>query len=151
MSCEKQLNFTYFEKRYLCFTLASSANTVLTTAKMSAGQYLWRCFSSFVPNALFLYSLKTSENQKFFWCFQGYRKGALRTNGLIFSTKILLVLELFCMSKEVNSKREVISQYWTKNLHILLLFSVVPLHQEWNGLLSTWSECTSYLTICWKT
>ena len=35
----------------------------------------------FVSNALFLYLLNTSENRKVFWCFQGYRKGALETNG----------------------------------------------------------------------
>ena len=30
----------------------------------------------FVPNSLFLYSLKTSENRQVFWCFQGLEKGA---------------------------------------------------------------------------
>ena len=29
----------------------------------------------FVPNALFLYPLKTSENCKIFWYFQGVQKG----------------------------------------------------------------------------
>ena len=29
----------------------------------------------FVPNAPFLYPLKTSENFKIFWCFQGVEKG----------------------------------------------------------------------------
>ena len=29
----------------------------------------------FVPNALFLYPLKTSENRKVLWCFQGVQKG----------------------------------------------------------------------------
>ena len=28
-------------------------------------------FNPFIPNALFLYPLKTSENGKVFWCFQG--------------------------------------------------------------------------------
>ena len=31
----------------------------------------------FVPNALFLYPLKTSENRKVFWCFQGVEKGCI--------------------------------------------------------------------------
>ena len=35
----------------------------------------------FVPNALFPYPLKTTENLTVF-CFQGYRKGALGKNGL---------------------------------------------------------------------
>ena len=47
----------------------------------------------FVPNAPFLYPLKTSENRKFFWCFNrkvfcffsGVKKGVLGTNGLTVS------------------------------------------------------------------
>ena len=35
----------------------------------------------FVPNAPFLYRLKTSENRKVF-CFQGVEKGCIGTNGL---------------------------------------------------------------------
>ena len=31
----------------------------------------------FVPNAPFFYPLKTSENRKVFWCFQGGEKGCL--------------------------------------------------------------------------
>ena len=31
----------------------------------------------FVPNALFLYPLKTSENRKVFWCFWGVEKGCI--------------------------------------------------------------------------
>ena len=33
--------------------------------------------NSFVPNAPFLYSLKTSENRKAFWRFQGVEKGCI--------------------------------------------------------------------------
>ena len=36
----------------------------------------------FVPNALFLYTLKTLKNRKVFWCFQEVEKGYLGTNGL---------------------------------------------------------------------
>ena len=32
-------------------------------------------FNPFVPNASFLYPLKTSENPTVFWCFQGLEKG----------------------------------------------------------------------------
>ena len=32
-------------------------------------------FHPLVPNAPFLYPLKTSENRKVFWCFQGVEKG----------------------------------------------------------------------------
>ena len=31
-------------------------------------------FNPFFPNAPFLYPLKTLENRKFFWCFQGVEK-----------------------------------------------------------------------------
>ena len=34
-------------------------------------------FDSFVTNAPFLYPLKTSENHKVFWCFQGLEKGCI--------------------------------------------------------------------------
>ena len=34
-------------------------------------------FNPFVPNAHFLYFLKTSENRKDFWCFQGVEKGCI--------------------------------------------------------------------------
>ena len=33
--------------------------------------------NSFVPNAPFMYPLKTSENHKVFWCFQGVEKGCI--------------------------------------------------------------------------
>ena len=36
----------------------------------------------FIPNALFLYPLKTSENLKIFLCFLGVEKGAFGTNEL---------------------------------------------------------------------
>ena len=35
-------------------------------------------FNPFVPNAPFLYPLKSSENRKVFWCFQGVEKGCIR-------------------------------------------------------------------------
>ena len=34
-------------------------------------------FNLFVPNAPFLYHLKTSENRKVFWCFQGVPTGGI--------------------------------------------------------------------------
>ena len=39
-------------------------------------------FNPFVPNAPFLYPLRTLKNLKVFCCFQGVEKGALGTNGL---------------------------------------------------------------------
>ena len=37
----------------------------------------------FIPNAPFLYPLKTSDNRKVYWYFPGVGKGVLGTNGLI--------------------------------------------------------------------
>ena len=37
----------------------------------------------FVPNTPFLYSLKTSENRKVFWCFQEVEKGSTGNMWLI--------------------------------------------------------------------
>ena len=34
-------------------------------------------FNPFVPNAFFLYPLKSSENLAVFWCFQGVEKGCI--------------------------------------------------------------------------
>ena len=34
-------------------------------------------FNPFVPNAPFLYPLKTTENRKVFWYFQGVEKGCI--------------------------------------------------------------------------
>ena len=40
-------------------------------------------FNPFFPNATFLYSLKTSENLKVFWCFQGVEKECIGNKELI--------------------------------------------------------------------
>ena len=39
--------------------------------------FIYNKFNSFVPNAPFLYHLKTSENLVLFWCFQGVEKGCV--------------------------------------------------------------------------
>ena len=45
--------------------------------KLSTSNFVTTCLdiNRFVPNVPFLYSLKTSENYKVFWCFQGVEKG----------------------------------------------------------------------------
>ena len=40
--------------------------------------FICRHLNPFVPNVLFLYALKTSENHKVFWCFQEAEKGCIR-------------------------------------------------------------------------
>ena len=39
--------------------------------------HLILCLNPFIPNALFLYPLKTSENLTVCWCFQGVEKGCI--------------------------------------------------------------------------
>ena len=43
---------------------------------------MWFMISPFVPNASFLYPLKTSENLKIFWFFQVVEKGSIVKNFL---------------------------------------------------------------------
>ena len=50
--------------------------TNYTNAKIKAFLFVSH-FNSFVPNALFLFPLKTPENRKVFWCFQGIEKGCI--------------------------------------------------------------------------
>ena len=45
----------------------------------------------FVPNALFFYPLKTSENLTVFWCFQGVEKGCIG-NEWVEDAKIMPVI-----------------------------------------------------------
>ena len=42
--------------------------------------------SPFIPNALFLYPLKTSENCEVFWYFQGVEKGSIRSKSILASS-----------------------------------------------------------------
>ena len=45
------------------------------TSWMSSERLMY--FNPFVSNASFLYPLKTSENSKVFWCFQGVERGCI--------------------------------------------------------------------------
>ena len=47
------------------------------TASLYNAIVLHLLINSFVPNPPFLYPLKTSENRKVFWCFQGVEKGCI--------------------------------------------------------------------------
>ena len=52
-----------------------------TTASTKKGNKSDLYINPFVPNAPLLHPLKTSENRKVFWCFQGVEKGCIE-NGL---------------------------------------------------------------------
>ena len=53
---------------YICFSLK---HILIAETKSNH-------FNTFVPNAPFLYHLKTSEKHKVFCCFQGVEKGCIR-------------------------------------------------------------------------
>ena len=48
-----------------------------TTASTKKGKKSDLYINPFVPNAPLLHPLKTSENRKVFWCFQGVEKGCI--------------------------------------------------------------------------
>ena len=49
----------------------------LKTSENRDGSNVLKCVNPFVPNAPFLYLLRTSENVTVFWCFQGVEKGCI--------------------------------------------------------------------------
>ena len=64
--------------------------------KFTGKQHLCQSlFNPFVPNTIFLYTLKTSGNLTGFWCFQGLEKGCIgnewadKVTGLVTSTSLL--------------------------------------------------------------
>ena len=73
----------------------------------------------FVPNAPFLYLLKTSENRKFFWYFQGLEKGCIGNewvNGDL--SRLFSSYSASYFSKKNDSK--LIFRSFFRNFHIFL-------------------------------
>ena len=72
-----------------------------SVVKLSLQSMFWITFNPFVPNALFLYHLKTSENFMVFWCFQGVEKGYIGNNcfkwGYPFSLLAVLYKSVFLL------------------------------------------------------
>ena len=71
-----------FDRAYLNRILWVLDNIVLLFCLFRFTSNCLKCtkdynFHPFVPNAPFPYPLKTSENTKVFWCFQGVRKGCI--------------------------------------------------------------------------
>ena len=80
-------------------------------------------FSPFVPNAPFLYPLKTSENLAVFWCFQGVEKGCIGNEWV--------KRKLMYKSKQVSIKISKISKFsFTFKLNEK---KKVPLKMIWSG------------------
>ena len=65
----------------------------------------------FVPNALFFYPLKTSENRRVFGCFQGVEKGCLGNEWVnsVFSICNVSILDPFSKIF-LNSKNNSLAQ-----------------------------------------
>ena len=64
--------------------------------------YFFRTFNPFLPNAPFLYPLKTRENRKIFWCFPGVEKGCIRNkwvkNASVNKSTLFLLIYWLCQS-----------------------------------------------------
>ena len=63
-------HWTYISYIFLLFLL-------LTWSKQMFAVFKRKVLNPFVPNAPFLYSLKTSEKRKVFWCFEKVEKGCI--------------------------------------------------------------------------
>ena len=63
-------------KHLRCSFFANKVNDYEPPAIFAENSIL-EIFNPFVPNASFLYPLKTSENRNVFWCFQGVEKGCI--------------------------------------------------------------------------
>ena len=61
-------------------------------------------FNLFVPNAPFLYLLKTSENRMVFWCFQELEKGSIGNNWV--NGHKSFCIPIFCHNKLISDFRE---------------------------------------------
>ena len=78
-----------------CFNDTSLGDPWPYSTKSNA--YLNNAFSlvyanTFVPNASFLYPLKTSENLPVFWCFQGVVKGCIGNEWVKAGTEMIYVM-----------------------------------------------------------
>ena len=57
-------------------------------------------FNQLIPNAPFLYPLKTSENGKIYWYFQGVEKGNIRNKWVnLIITNLISNLIIYCLQK----------------------------------------------------
>ena len=116
-------------------------------------------FNPFVPNAPFLYPLKTSENRKVFWCFHGVEKGTLETNGLMGFASNHLLKHSIQMTKCLK-----LSTWGKLNISIIVCcitsvlrgmlwnsfdtFLIFPYFWHWSHILGNFS--TSPLILCQK-
>ena len=68
----------------LCYADVGSLNFNIFGSYESQATLKEPLLNPFIPNAPFLYPLKTSENRKVFWCFQGVEKGYIRNKWVKF-------------------------------------------------------------------
>ena len=85
------------------------------------GQWANCQINPYFPNAPFLYPLKTSENRKVFWCFQGVEKGCI---GKIW-VKVALV-KVFIVPYGRNLKWKFYNLPYCTNLRHLFTWLTVP-------------------------
>ena len=86
-------------------------------------------FNIFVSSAPFLYLLKTSENHRVFWCFQGERKDAMGTNGLkIYLANIYKTIFLLKSGNTMKIRTTVEEPFWFWKINIPV---TIPLQVCW--------------------
>ena len=107
--------------------------------------FIWRIqiiFNLFVPNASFLYPLKTSENLKVFWCFQGVEKGCIRNKWVNFWENKCIVSETFGIGKQsvmyIRKRMGLklipeVPLFWWETTRWLIIEdnSLVPVSEKW--------------------
>ena len=74
-------------------------------------------FNPFVLKVPFLYSLKTSENCKIFWSFQGLRKGCIKNKWVKENAK-LYFLDKYKLPKIANARQ---TKKYPKQDHLMKL------------------------------
>ena len=88
----------------------------------------------FVPNAPFLYPLKTSESLTVLWCFQGVEKGLhwerMGQGGLLISFHKLICwrMKQYCISWNHRSRCERYITIWVNTVHYDLTYQHVKSH-----------------------
>ena len=74
-------------------------------------------FKLFVLNAAFLYPLKTSEDLKVFWCFQGVEKGCIGKEWVLSTAKATDQAFSYIQNTSLSSTSEIIIPSLTEREH----------------------------------
>ena len=88
----------------------------------------------FHATGLISYLLKTSENQKFFWCFQGVWKETVAWNGLSHVIRGIMLV-LWCCAEWVWGRRSAIFIVIFEHIpHLFLVFLLSNFTFSWDSI-----------------